>query len=91
MTTTAVQVDLGSPLTPAHLLRAAAPLDVRRWLFVNTELTIHLHRPPEGEWMGVDARTIVGPSGVGTVSGLLFDEHGHIGRSAQCLTVRRRT
>lgn len=28
MTTTAVSVDLGSPLTPAHLRRAAAPLDV---------------------------------------------------------------
>ncbi|MCP2244367.1 aromatic amino acid ammonia-lyase [Lentzea aerocolonigenes] len=28
MTTTAVPVDLDSPLTPAHLLRAAAPLDV---------------------------------------------------------------
>jgi hypothetical protein len=70
---------------------AAAPLDIRRWLFVNTELTIHLHRPPEGEWMAVAAHTIVGPTGVGTVSGVLFDEHGHIGRSAQCLTVRRRT
>lgn len=69
---------------------AAAPLDIRQWLFVNTELTIHLHRPPTGTWMAVDAQTVVGPSGLGTVSGLLFDEHGHIGRSAQCLTVRRR-
>ena len=69
---------------------AAAPLDIREWLFVNTELTIHLHRPPEGEWMAVDAHTTIGPSGVGTVAGLLFDERGQIGRSAQCLTVRRR-
>jgi len=69
---------------------AAAPLEIREWLFLNTELTIHLHRQPEGEWMAVDAQTTLGPSGVGTVAGLLFDEHGHIGRSAQCLTVRRR-
>lgn len=69
---------------------AAAPLDVRQWLFVNTELTVHLHRPPSGEWMAVDAQTTVGPSGVGTVAGLLFDEQGQVGRSAQCLTVRRR-
>jgi hypothetical protein len=41
--------------------------------------------------MAVDAQTTLGPSGVGTVAGLLFDEHGHIGRSAQCLTVRRRS
>jgi Thioesterase-like superfamily len=69
---------------------AAAPLDIREWLFVNTELTVHLHRPPSGTWMAVDAQTTVGPSGMGTVAGLLFDEHGHVGRSAQCLTVRHR-
>lgn len=69
---------------------AAAPLDVREWLFVNTELTMHLHRQPAGEWMGVDARTVVGPGGLATVSGLLFDPHGHTGRSAQALIVRPR-
>lgn len=68
----------------------AAPLDVRDWLFVNTDITLHLHRAPVGEWMGVDARTVVGPVGLGTVSGLLFDERGHVGRSVQCLVVRPR-
>jgi hypothetical protein len=69
---------------------AAAPLDIREWLFVNTELTVHLHRPPSGEWMAVDARTTLGPSGMGTVAGLLYDDQGQVGRCAQCLTVRRR-
>jgi len=69
---------------------AAAPLDIREWLFVNTELTMHLHRMPVGDWMGVDAQTVVGPTGLGTVSGLLFDERGHTGRSAQGLLVRPR-
>lgn len=69
---------------------AAAPFDIREWLFVNTELTLHLHRAPAGEWMGVDAHTVVGPTGLGTVSGLLFDESGHTGRSAQALIVRPR-
>lgn len=69
---------------------AAAPLDIRDWLFVNTELTLHLHRAPVGEWMGVQAHTVLGPTGLGTVSGLLFDEHGHTGRSAQGLIVRPR-
>lgn len=68
----------------------AAPLDLTRWLFVNTELTLHLHRAPRGEWMAVDAHTVIGPAGVGTVSGLLFDEHGPVGRSAQALVVRPR-
>ena len=68
----------------------AAPLDVREWLFVNTELTVHLHRDPVGEWTGVDAATVVGPSGVGTVSATLFDDDGQVGRIAQTLTVRER-
>jgi acyl-Coa thioesterase superfamily protein/acyl-CoA thioesterase superfamily protein len=69
---------------------AAAPLDIRDWLFVNTDLTLHLHRAPEGEWMAVDAATTVGPGGVGAVAGLLFDERGQVGRSAQSLVVRPR-
>ncbi|MBC3192086.1 thioesterase family protein [Pseudonocardia sp. C8] len=68
----------------------AAPLDVRDWLFVNTELTVHLHRAPAGEWIGVDAATVVGPDGLGTCAATLFDEAGHTGRIAQALTVRSR-
>lgn len=68
----------------------AAPLDVTRWLFVNTELTVHLHRAPAGAWIGADAATVVGPDGLGTCSATLFDDHGHTGRSAQALTVRAR-
>ena len=68
----------------------AAPLDVRRWLFVNTELTVHLHRDPVGERFGLDAATVVGPSGLGTVSSSIFDRDGHVGRISQALTVRPR-
>ena len=68
-----------------------APLDLREWLFVNTELTVHLHRQPVGEWIGVSATTTVGPTGAGTVSALLHDEKGHTARGAQALIVRRRT
>ncbi|MBN9112578.1 MAG: thioesterase family protein [Pseudonocardia sp.] len=65
----------------------AAPLDLRQWLFVNTELSLHLHRGPVGEWTGVDAATVIGPSGVGTVSAVLHDAAGHTGRATQALTV----
>lgn len=94
------RVDLVAGEAPSPLQRlavvadsgngVASPLDIRHWLFVNTEITLHLHRAPVGEWMGVDAHTVVGPTGLGTVSGLLFDEHGHTGRSAQGLVVRPR-
>lgn len=69
---------------------AAAPLDARRWLFVNTDLTVHLHRQPIGEWMAVDATTVIGPTGMGTATAALHDEQGHVGRSAQALVVRAR-
>lgn len=69
---------------------AAAPLDIRAWLFVNTELTVHVHRASAGAWLAVDAATAIGPDGVGTVAGVLHDAAGAVGRSAQCLVVRRR-
>jgi hypothetical protein len=68
----------------------AAPLDIREWMFVNTEITVHLHRPPMGEWIAVDASTVVGPTGLGTVSAVLHDERGHTARATQSLIVRRR-
>jgi hypothetical protein len=67
-----------------------SPLDIRRWLYVNTELSVHVHRAPVGEWTGVRASSVIGPSGLGTATGLLFDEHGQVGRTTQGLTVRPR-
>jgi hypothetical protein len=67
-----------------------AALDLREWLFVNTELTVHVHRPPVGEWVGVDATTVIGPTGTGTVSAHLHDEQGHTAHSGQALLVRPR-
>ena len=66
----------------------SAVLDWREYLFINTELTVHLLRPPEGDWVGVDAVTHV--DGVGLAESTLWDEHGHLGRGAQTLLVRRR-
>lgn len=88
----------GEKPSPAQRLMVAAdcangigaPLDLREWLFVNTDLTVHLHRPPTGDWIGVSATTVIGPTGAGTVSALLHDEDGQTGRSAQALIVRRR-
>ena len=66
----------------------SAVLDWREYLFINTELTVHLLRPPEGDWVGVDAVTHV--DGVGLAESTLWDEHGRLGRGAQTLLVRRR-
>lgn len=65
-------------------------LDLQEWLYVNTELTIHLHRQPQGPWVGVDARTVIGPTGAGTATSTLFDTDGSVGQGTQALFVRRR-
>jgi hypothetical protein len=66
----------------------SAVLDWREFLFINTELTVHLLRPPEGDWVGVDAVTYL--DGVGLAESVLWDQRGRIGRGAQTLLVRRR-
>jgi hypothetical protein len=68
----------------------SAVLDFRRYLFVNSDLTINLLRVPRGEWICIDARTHLGPSGGGLAESRIFDAEGLIGRATQSLTVRRR-
>lgn len=62
-------------------------LDPRTYSFVNPDLTIHLHRPPAGEWVCLDARTIAQDRGIGLADTRLLDEQGPIGRSAQSLLI----
>lgn len=59
-------------------------------LFVNTDLTVHLHRDPVGEWIGLDARSDLSAAGVGQALSVLHDEHGRIGAAAQSLYVEPR-
>lgn len=69
---------------------ASNRLDIRRWLFINTDLTVHVWRQPRGEWIGLDAETAIGPNGVGTATSVLHDTDGPVGRGAQALLVRPR-
>jgi hypothetical protein len=68
----------------------SARLDPTRWLFPNTELSVHLHRTPCGEWTGLRADTVVGPAGAGVATSIVFDRNGNVGNSAQLLTLRSR-
>lgn len=63
-------------------------LDPRKWLFINAELTVHVHREPVGEWVALDAATAIGPDGVGTAVSVLHDLSGAVGRGAQALLIR---
>jgi Thioesterase-like superfamily len=68
----------------------SAALDWRRYLFINTDLSVHLKRLPEGDWVGLDAVTYPEPNGVGLADTVLWDERGRLGRAAQTLVVRSR-
>jgi Thioesterase-like superfamily len=93
-------VDLvaGETMTPMQRLFAVADiangmgsrLAVTEWLFLNTDLAVHVHRVPEGDWIGVRAETHYGRDGVGVSRGTLFDEQGPVAAIQQAQLVRRR-
>jgi len=68
----------------------SAAIDWRRYLFINTDLSVHLHRAPAGEWVCLDAVTRPESDGLGLADTALYDERGPIGRAAQTLFVRER-
>lgn len=82
---------------PSPLQRVAAAADfgngisrVADWnllLFINPDLTIHLHRLPAGEWVCLEATTWMESHGVALAESRLWDEKGPLGRSLQSLIV----
>ena len=91
-------VDLvqGEAMTPLQRLFSVADdanglgtkLDIRKWTFMNTDLVVHVHRVPEGDWIGIRAETSYGPDGIGTTFGTLFDQSGPVGGIQQSVLVR---
>jgi Thioesterase-like superfamily len=88
----------GEPLTPLTRLvgtadfgngvSAALPFD--KYLFINADLTIHLWRAPRGEWIGLDAHTLLHSGGTGKAESVIHDEQGPVGRAFQTLVVQPR-
>ena len=68
----------------------SAILDFGSYIFVNSDLTVNLLRQAEGEWICIDARTLLGPNGGGLAEARIFDALGLVGRSTQSLAVRSR-
>lgn len=88
----------GEDASPLQRLLAAADsgngvsatLDLERYLFINVDLSVHLHRLPAGEWVCLEAITIPQPNGIGLADTALHDERGPLGRALQTLLVRER-
>jgi acyl-coenzyme A thioesterase PaaI-like protein len=87
----------GEPMSPVQRLLAcvdsasgvSAALDPAGWRFLNTDLTVHVLRPPVGDWVCVEAETTLGSGSVGVATSRVHDAHGLVARSAQALLVVR--
>lgn len=58
-------------------------------IFINPDLTVHLWREPEGEWICSDALTRASDTGVGLAQTALWDQRGRIGTGLQSLYLDR--
>ena len=90
-----VEGEPSSPLETVMIVADAtngvAPaLPVDAFAFINPDLTVHLSRPAEGDWLALSARSIAEPIGTGLVQSRLFDRGGELGRCLQSLVVRAR-
>jgi hypothetical protein len=65
-------------------------LDLRRWLFINPELTVHLFREPAGKWICLDAQSNIAAGGAGLATSVLSDTAGPVGVGAQSLLITPR-
>jgi hypothetical protein len=68
----------------------SAALPFEDYLFINADLHLHLHRQPRGEWIGIDARTLLHAGGTGLSETILHDVDGPVGRGFQALVVAPR-
>lgn len=88
----------GEEPTPLQRLMVAADcgnglsicMDIKRYTFINPDLSVVVHRLPAGEWIGMDARTRPTAAGIGTSDTLMLDERGPLGRAMQTLVLAKR-
>lgn len=90
--------------TPTGVQRAAAAadfgngvssaLDFNDFVYINPDLTVHLARPPEGEWIAMSSHSVYGvdghSTGLGYAESALHDSRGRVGRSVQSLLLEPR-
>ncbi|PYH01880.1 thioesterase family protein [Arthrobacter stackebrandtii] len=88
----------GATTTPFMLAAAVADsgsgiswvLPPETYLFANADLSLHLHRAPAGEWLGMESESQVDGGGAGTTLSRLYDVDGPVGVAVQTLVVRER-
>jgi hypothetical protein len=83
---------LAALVTLADAANGVCPvLDPRQYTFINPDMSIHLDRPPIGEWFALDVRATVDPLGLGLTQCDLHDRDGELGHALQSLVVEARS
>jgi len=88
----------GTPTSPLERVLVAADsgsgvsaaIEHKRVTAINADLSVSIHRPLEGEWVGMDSLSTYEGSGVGLADTRLSDRRGPIGRALQSLIVEAR-
>ena len=68
----------------------SAVVDLRKWSFINADLTLVLWRVPSAPWILLSAETLVGDRGTGVARGVLSDRDGAFGSCEQTLLFEKR-
>jgi Thioesterase-like superfamily len=79
MTRTLLVADSGSGV--------GAALPSEGFIFINVDLTVVLQRDPVGDWLLLEASTVIGAEGTGLATTRLADQRGSFGRAMQTLLV----
>lgn len=88
----------GRPLTPfqrvavaADFASPAANAGDKGLKYINTDVTIYLHREPVGEWIGFDVTDHGDTAGIAFGETRLYDVDGPIGAASCCALAQKRT
>jgi hypothetical protein len=68
----------------------SAALSWDEYVYINPDLTLYIEREPVGEWICLDAKTMIAHDGIGLAESVLYDESGRVGRAIQALLVAPR-
>jgi hypothetical protein len=68
----------------------SAAIDHATHTAINADLTLHVHRALEGEWVGLDSLSTYEATGLGLADTRVHDTRGPVGRALQSLVVEAR-
>lgn len=70
--------DFVSPMANSHSAKTGKE---NAFTFINADITTYIHRPPQGEWIGLTISDRGSDQGLAVSSGILHDRRGPFGRA----------